>query len=165
MVSEDEPSDVERWEAAAQAYSGLGHPIRVAIVETLVTKEDRPLTEVADQFDVSRSAVQKHVNKLEEAELVYRPEGEARHYALTPLGVYLAGRLTQKSRVFAAALARVSDAEETARSELESVPLGETAMEKAVTTRKWELVEDELEEVLDMELPEVPDLEDVDGVD
>jgi DNA-binding transcriptional ArsR family regulator len=103
-------SAVERWEAVASLCTGVAHTIRVAIVASLHQAGDRPLTQVADQIAVSRSAVQKHVSRLEEADLVYRPEREGQTYALTPFGRLFALLLEQHGDVVVDALQRVEAA-------------------------------------------------------
>lgn len=152
--------DVERWETVADLFTAVAHPVRVAILESLIADEDRPLTEVADAFDYSRSAIQKHVETLERADAVYRPESSEQTYALTPFGQYLGRILMRDGAVLHTAMLQVEDAEEDAREEFADVPLGEKAMEKAVAERKWDMVGDDLE----TELAELfPGIEDIDG--
>ncbi|WP_226005962.1 winged helix-turn-helix domain-containing protein [Natrinema salinisoli] len=146
--ADPEDGDVDRWETVADLFTAMAHPVRVAILESLVGDEDRPLTEVADAFGYSRSAIQKHVETLERAEAVYRPEESGTTYALTPFGQYLGMLLVRDSGVLHSAMLQADEAEEDAEEEFADVPLGEKAMKKAVAERKWELVGDELEEEL-----------------
>ncbi|NUB91103.1 helix-turn-helix transcriptional regulator [Haloterrigena sp. SYSU A121-1] len=141
-------ADVERWETLANLFTAVAHPVRVAILESLVVDEDRPLTEVADAFDYSRSAIQKHVETLERAEVMYRPEESGKTYALTPFGQYLGTLLVRDGDTLDEAMHRADEAENEAEEEFADVPLGDAAMKKAVAERKWELVGDNLEEEL-----------------
>jgi DNA-binding transcriptional ArsR family regulator len=136
--------NVQRWEAIGDVFSAVAHPVRVAILESLVEDEHRPLTEVAEEFGYSRSAIQKHVERLQALDAVYRPQESDRNYAVTPLGMYLADLLASDGDSLFAAVQRVEQAEEQAESEFEDVPLDASSMKKAVNNRKWEIAEDEL---------------------
>ncbi|EMA39440.1 ArsR/SmtB family transcription factor [Halobiforma nitratireducens] len=140
---------IERWQAVAELFQGVAHPVRVAILESLAGDADRPLTEVGAEFDYSRSAVQKHVNTLIEADLVYRPQDTDQHYALTPFGKFFAAFVDQHADTLYEAVQRTDAAEAEAKTEFEDVPLDDATREKAVTARKWDRVAIEVEELLD----------------
>lgn len=60
-------------QAAAQAalvFAALGDPTRLAIVERLGSSGPQSITQIADQSTVTRQAVTKHLNVLDEAGLV-----------------------------------------------------------------------------------------------
>lgn len=69
-------------------YAALSHPVRRAIVERL-EGDERRVTELAAEFDVSLAAVSKHIRVLEDAGLVRR-EKRGREHRLSlvaePLG-------------------------------------------------------------------------------
>ena len=63
-------------------YKALGNETRLKILVQI--DEGKPVSGVAD--DISRSGLQKHVEVLIDAELVYRPVESGRSYRLTALG-------------------------------------------------------------------------------
>ncbi|NUC74781.1 helix-turn-helix transcriptional regulator [Haloterrigena sp. SYSU A558-1] len=151
--SEEDADDLDRWERLAELFTAVSHKVRIAILASLYADEERPLTEVGDAFDYSRSAIQKHVDTLVEVDAVYRPQDDDRAYALTPLGRYLAKLVVEDGDELYTAIRRVSEAADDAVEEFSDVPLDESSMEKAVNNRKWELVGTELEAELSALFP------------
>jgi len=71
-------------DAAARA---LAEPTRRQIL-TLVRDDERTVSEIASEFDVSRPAISQHLRVLADAELVtVRSEGTKRYYAARPEGL------------------------------------------------------------------------------
>ena len=67
-----------------QTFSALGDQTRLAIIERLALKE-LSLSELAEPFDMSQTAVTKHVRILSEAGLVdVRKRGRTRYCQLRP---------------------------------------------------------------------------------
>ncbi|MDG5761328.1 winged helix-turn-helix domain-containing protein [Natronococcus sp. A-GB1] len=151
MDDADTGDQVARWETVAALFTGLSHRVRIAILESLAADTDRPLTAVGDEFDYSRSAIQKHVETLIEADLVYRPQETDQHYALTPFGQFFAAFLDEHSEPLYQAMQQADAAEAEAQAEFEDVPLDEATREKAVTNRKWDRVSEKGVEELDRE--------------
>lgn len=59
-------------------FSALADPTRRAILNLLATNE-LSVGEVVDQFDIAQSAISRHLNVLEEAQLIQRRrEGQRR---------------------------------------------------------------------------------------
>ena len=66
------------------AFRALADPTRRSIL-MLLSSEDMSIGEVASRFDVSRSAIQKHLAILQEGELIsVRTEGRERINHLEP---------------------------------------------------------------------------------
>lgn len=69
------------------AFRALSDPTRRAILLRL-RNADLTITEVVDQFDLTRTAVRKHITILEEGELItVTPRGRERVTSLNPDGV------------------------------------------------------------------------------
>ncbi|WP_431133670.1 ArsR/SmtB family transcription factor [Psychroserpens mesophilus] len=55
-----------------QLFKAIADPIRREIFHTLiVTSSDLSITQIANQFEISRQGVTKHIKTLEEADLIY----------------------------------------------------------------------------------------------
>lgn len=66
-------------------FSALSHPTRRAVIRTLSEDGPSTVTELASRLPVTRQAVAKHLEALEEAGLVgAMTEGRSRRYRLTP---------------------------------------------------------------------------------
>jgi DNA-binding transcriptional ArsR family regulator len=71
-------------DAAARA---LGEPTRRQILQ-LVRDEERTVSNLADQFPISRPAISQHLKVLHDADLVnVRSEGTRRYYRARPEGL------------------------------------------------------------------------------
>lgn len=70
-----------------QSLTALADPTRRRIVE-LLAKRDRSSGELAQEFDMSASAISQHLNVLRSAGLVStRTEGQSRIQSLNPAGL------------------------------------------------------------------------------
>ncbi|MEO1029588.1 MAG: metalloregulator ArsR/SmtB family transcription factor [Pseudomonadota bacterium] len=71
-------------ESLDQVFSALGDATRRAIVERLLNGET-PLSELAEPFEMSQTAVSRHVNVLKDAGIVIiEKRGRTRHCRLDP---------------------------------------------------------------------------------
>lgn len=62
-----------------RAFSALGNPLCREIIEMIVQAPGLSVNDVCDQYSVSRFAIMRHLNLLEEAELLYRErEGKSK---------------------------------------------------------------------------------------
>jgi len=70
--------------APANVYTAIAHPLRRRILDLLAERE-RPVSDIARHFGVSRPAVSQHLRILLDAGLVVRNRhGRERLYRLTP---------------------------------------------------------------------------------
>lgn len=70
---------------AAKTFKALGDPIRLEIVQRLSKDASMSITNLFDGFDVSRQAARKHLQVLENVELVQLiTEGRQTKVALKP---------------------------------------------------------------------------------
>ena len=68
----------------SDVYTAVADPHRRAILDLLMS-EDRNIAEIANNFDISRTAVDKHINVLIDADLVVAKRiGRSRVHALNP---------------------------------------------------------------------------------
>lgn len=141
-------SQQEEWEALADVFSGVAHPARVAVVQGL--HEDRSIPDIVEDLSITRGGLQNHLETLIDAQLVYRTGESDAPYALTPIGLYFAVLLEDQEDVLLSAVEMVQEAEAQSRDEFADVPMSDEEVDKQVTRRKWELVGDELYEVLDV---------------
>ncbi|MFU1780196.1 ArsR/SmtB family transcription factor [Haloarcula japonica] len=138
--SEDDLEDL------AGVYKGLSHEARLAILFGL--NDDANLNEVADFLDITRGALQDHIQMLLDAELIYRPEESGTTYSLTPLGEYFVEKLEQDEETVIQALKELEEAEqelqEKYQGQIEGVEdsdlIDQGKIEKKVHTEKWEQV-------------------------
>lgn len=133
-------SDSEAFEQLATVFKAVGNPSRLAILVYLA--QDRDVNEVVGVMDISRSGVQKHMDRLIDHNLVYRPPEADRTYALTPLGHFFVEFVEKHGDDLMATLEAVDEAEADARAELEDVPASGSDFEKLVTARMWDLIEE-----------------------
>lgn len=75
-------SDTSGFEDLAGIYKALGNETRLQLLFQIETGD--PISELAD--GISRSGLQKHVESLIDADLVYRPNDSSQTYKLTALG-------------------------------------------------------------------------------
>ncbi|MGD6962313.1 ArsR/SmtB family transcription factor [Fictibacillus phosphorivorans] len=65
-------------------FKAIADPTRREVLR-LLAESERPISEIADNFDMSRTAVTKHLQILTEAELISgRKEGREKIYQLHP---------------------------------------------------------------------------------
>lgn len=65
-------------------FKAIADPTRREVLR-LLSGNDRPISEIADHFEMSRTAVTKHLQILTEAELISgRKEGREKIYQLHP---------------------------------------------------------------------------------
>jgi DNA-binding transcriptional ArsR family regulator len=68
----------------AEVFATLADPMRLRIVETLLSGE-QAVNDIVDKLDIHQSGVSRHLRILSEAGFVaVRPEGQRRLYSLRP---------------------------------------------------------------------------------
>ena len=74
----------QQSQAVQQVFRALSHPTRRDIL-VLLSKQDMPIGDVVQNFDMTRAAVKKHLNILREGNLIsVRREGRERINRLNP---------------------------------------------------------------------------------
>lgn len=139
-------------EHMAAVLAGVANPARIAILFGL--RDGKLMPAIADEIGMTRGGVQKHIESLIDAELVYRPSSEESTYALTPLGRFLAELLEQNGDSIAAVLTQLDEQEESVREEIGQMQelvdeIDQRTWERTVHTRTWEQAMDTIETLLE----------------
>ena len=142
-------------EELARIYQGFSHPARIAVLVAIDSGLN--LKEASDFLDIKRPSLQDHVDKLVEAELVYRPSDGAT-YQLTPMGEYFMDRLVKEREYILEALELLDEEEEELRGAKEpelkeldeyDIPIDEKELERQIHTQKWEDLGKKIQEMID----------------
>lgn len=136
----DERADAELVAATLQA---VANPHRLELLRGLY--QGRARTDLVAQLPISESGVSNHLRTLADAGLVYRTE---EGWTLSPLGAFFARFLELHSDVVADARQQIKAARAEAEEEYTDVPLPEQEREGTIEWRTWNLVRDELEDLL-----------------
>lgn len=145
----------------AQVYRGLANKARIAALVAI--SSDTPITEVAEFFGMKRSSLQDHIDKLVEAELIYRPEEESKTYELTPLGEYFITRISLDHENIPRVFEIIKETEERLDKETEEkkvkakemeIPIDEKQLNRRLHTQKWKMNWEDIKDVLSEEVRE-----------
>jgi DNA-binding MarR family transcriptional regulator len=74
----------EELDSLATVYKALGNKTRLAVI--LQLEEGEPVTPLTEELDITRSGLQSNIERLIDADLVYRPVDKDPTYDLTSLG-------------------------------------------------------------------------------
>lgn len=144
-MSEDAPDDdALDAELVAETLRAIANTNRIKLLMGLY--EGRSRTDITDQLPISDSGVSNHLRTLADAGFVYKAE---QGWQVTPLGEYFAIFIETNGAVVADAQRLIADAREDAREEYTEIPLPESERERTVEWRAWELVRDDLENLID----------------
>lgn len=137
--------DYEEVEVVSRLFSGIAHRNRVVML--LGIREGRSMQDVADDLGVTRGGLQDHVERMIEAELIYRPEEGSRTYDLTPFGAYLADLIDADSTMLQEAFALLEQYEAAVEEEFAAadLPITDRTKEKTIHTQKWERAWEDVE--------------------
>lgn len=144
--------DIKEFEELATLISGYANLTRLVLM--LGFYQGYTAKEVTDFLDISRAGVQKNIERMVDAELVYRPAAdEAPTYALTPLGEFFAQIFEVYGPVLLTTIFILREAEADVRQQLQDSPvtngLSPADRERLVHTRKWQEVNDRISELLE----------------
>ena len=156
-----ETMEPERWErddfeAVSSLFQGLAHEARLALL--LGIYHDKSLNEIAEFLDITRGAMQDHIEKLVSTDLLFRPEESGKTYELTPFGEFFVEFLLQNEGTLVDAIEelqvekeKVEKAVDEVRSQVdeEDVPVSEKDWERKIHSKKWEQAWEEIEEILE----------------
>jgi predicted transcriptional regulator len=81
----------EDLDTLATVYKALGNKTRLAVL--LQLEERETVTPLTDELDITRSGLQSNIERLIDADLVYRPVDKDPTYSLTPLGELLVEKI------------------------------------------------------------------------
>jgi DNA-binding MarR family transcriptional regulator len=92
-----EKSDTNKREFLARLFDAIGHPARIFTLESL-EKGKNPV-EIAEELGIKRGALQAHLDKLMQADLIWQdPNDQSERYLVQPLGSKTLEVIKQVSR-------------------------------------------------------------------
>jgi len=94
-VSTGVVTGLEELERLSEIYKALGNKPRLAVLIELDGEGD--VSSLTDDLDITRSGLQRNIESLIDAELVYRPVDVNQTYALTALGEYFVQQIEADS--------------------------------------------------------------------
>jgi DNA-binding transcriptional ArsR family regulator len=130
----------------AEVYKSLGNETRLAVLFQLEQGESvSPLTE---ELDITRSGLQKNIERLIDAGLVYRPTDSDQTYKLTSLGEYFVNEVyREKTHVedvledFRNRLEELREEEEETLERMEDAGVDTKELENKLQAEAWEQIE------------------------
>jgi len=138
----------------AQALRALAHPVRIAIIETLIFGGPMTATQVGDRIGESATTCSFHLRQLAKYGFVEEAgggKGRARPWRLTSIGFSIGSHEDTESELAADALLRVVRERQLARFE-------EWLRSKASYPREWREAADSSEYLLYLTLAELKQL-------
>jgi len=128
--------ETERWEktdfeAVAALFQGLAHEVRLSLLFGI--HQDKSLNEIAEFMDITRGAMQDHIEKLISSELLYRPEESEKTYALTPFGEFFLNFLLENEED------HVQEVVDEARNKMDKadIPVSDKEWDRKIHSKKW----------------------------
>lgn len=136
-----DPGDRDRL---AEVFMGLAHPTRIAILAGFHT--NKSLSDIAEELDITRGTVQDHMERLVQAELMYRPEVDGGSYAVSPIGEHFLMLLEFEAEVLIPVFEELDRVETEVRNQFEStnLPVSDRTVERSVNAEKWQRIADEI---------------------
>ncbi|WP_336327599.1 hypothetical protein [Halovenus sp. HT40] len=149
-------SDLSRedLEDLADLYQALSNEKRLRILLQLYN--DEPVSELTEELGISRSGLQKNIERLIDSELAFRPQEEgSKTYALTPLGEHYVHVLEKdketslKTReMLEEELNRLEGEQSDTRETLEEAGVDVTEFERKLKQEAWQNIWEEAEDLL-----------------
>lgn len=138
----------EELDSLAIVYKALGNKTRLAVI--LQLEEGEPVTPLTEELDITRSGLQSNIERLIDADLVYRPVDKDPTYDLTSLGELFIGKIHDDVDEVNQLLSQYQDIlqelEEEEADTLESMResgVDTTELENKLTAEAWEELEKE----------------------
>lgn len=152
--------ETERWEktdfeAVAALFQGLAHEVRLSLLFGI--HQDKSLNEIAEFMDITRGAMQDHIEKLISSELLYRPEESEKTYALTPFGEFFLNFLLENEERLTDAISQLESEEDhvqevvdEARNKVDKadIPVSNKEWDRKIHSKKWNGAWEEIEKTL-----------------
>jgi DNA-binding transcriptional ArsR family regulator len=149
-------SDLSRedLEDLADIYQALANEKRLRILLQLY--QDEPVSELTDELGISRSGLQKNIERLLDSELAYRPQKEgSKTYALSPLGEHYVHVLEKDSEtsikvreMLEKELARLEEEQSDTRETLEEAGVDVTEFDRKLKEEAWQNIWEDAEDKL-----------------
>jgi DNA-binding transcriptional ArsR family regulator len=134
-------------EDLAGIYKALGNKTRILLLQQI--SEDSPVSELTHE-DMTRSALQKHVEKLIDTGLVYRPVESGKTYELTKLGRQCLQGINDDTETllatlqeFEETLEQLQDERKEVRSQMEEAGISTEELDNKLKAEAWEKIREE----------------------
>jgi predicted transcriptional regulator len=138
---------LEELERLSEIYKALGNKPRLAVLIELNGEGD--VSGLTDDLDITRSGLQRNIETLIDAELVYRPVDVNKTYALTALGEYFvqqieadAGEALDLLDEFEERYEDLEERESERFEVLEESDLDTSELENKLKAETWEEIEE-----------------------
>jgi len=140
-------------EDLADIYQALGNQTRLEVL--LKLSEDGPVSDIHKEKDISRSGLQKHIERLIKSELVYRPREKKKTYELTPLGNHFVELLetdgeaaVEVLELFRDEKQRLEEKNSEAKETLEEAGVDLTDFQQKIEEEAWQNIWEDAEDEL-----------------
>ena len=133
--SSDDETDIGAGSELSGVFDALSNPARMKLL--LGIDAGRSMTELAEDLGMTRSGVQRHLEVLIDAKLVYRSEEQEVLYALTAIGGFFARFVRSFSPVLVEVLEQVAEREGEVREVYAELPVQEETLERMVADTVW----------------------------
>jgi len=140
-----EPGEIEE---IADIYKALGNESRIQILFQLYN--GNPVSELTDELDITRSGLQKHIEQMIDAHLLYRPVDSDKTYALTTLGEYFIDDINENQEKIESVLNRfqtrlneLREEEEETLERMEEAGVNTKELENKLQAQAWNEVNEE----------------------
>jgi DNA-binding MarR family transcriptional regulator len=147
--------DTEDLDALADLYQALGNKTRLSVL--LQLSQDKPVSQLTDELGITRSGLQKNIERLIDSELVYRPqEDDSNTYELTPLGHRYITLVEKESsealdvlQTLETELEDLEEENQDTRETLEDAGVDLTEFEQKLKSEAWQNIWEEAQDKLE----------------
>jgi DNA-binding MarR family transcriptional regulator len=141
-------------EDLADIYQALGNQTRLNVLLQLA--RDEPVSHLTDELGITRSGLQKNIERLISSELVYRPkEEDSNTYALTPLGQHYIEIIQEDRKKSLAVLKtlrkkieQMEEEQSETKKTLEEAGVDVTEFEQKLKAEAWQNIWEDAEDEL-----------------
>lgn len=140
--------DTDSLSDLAEVYKSLGNETRIAVLFQL--KEGESVSPLTDELGITRSGLQKNIERLIDAGLVYRPVDSDQTYKLTSLGEYFVDEIhNEQEHVedvlgdFRTRLEELREEEQETLDRMEDAGVDTKELENKLRAEAWEDLENE----------------------
>lgn len=134
-------------EELTQIFKALGNKARLTVLLTLSNGEE--VSGLHHNLDMSRSGLQKNIETLIDANLVYRPEDSTKTYELTALGEKIVYRFDEIQDLYESIIQQFDEELEKQRmnkqeilQQMEEAGLDTSSVEQSIESKAWSSIDD-----------------------
>jgi len=138
--------DKEAFEDLAEVYKALGSEARIAVL--LQLEKGGAVSPLTDELEMTRSGLQKNIERLIDAGLVYRPTESDQTYGLTTLGDFFVQEVHDEQENvddvlgnFRTQLEELQEGEQETLDRMEDAGVDTKELEDKLRAEAWEELE------------------------